>query len=76
MSLPLIPTALVGSYVQPDWAPPRVRAAELWRLSEEHLEEAQDAATLVATREMERAGPGDTPSPPSTARSRAPPVAA
>ena len=66
MSLPLIPTALVGSYVQPDWlvdraklggmAPPRVRARELWRLPEEHLEEAQDAATLVAIREMERAG--------------------
>lgn len=66
MSLPLVPTALVGSYVQPDWlvdraklggmAPPRVRAAELWRLPEEHLEEAQDAATLVAIREMERAG--------------------
>ncbi|MCZ6523574.1 MAG: 5-methyltetrahydropteroyltriglutamate--homocysteine methyltransferase [Alphaproteobacteria bacterium] len=66
MSLPLVPTALVGSYVQPDWlvdraklggmAPPRVRAAELWRLPEDHLEEAQDAATLVAIRAMERAG--------------------
>lgn len=66
MSLPLVPTALVGSYVQPDWlvdraklggmAPPRVRARELWRLPEEHLEEAQDAATLVAIRAMERAG--------------------
>jgi 5-methyltetrahydropteroyltriglutamate--homocysteine methyltransferase len=65
-SLPLIPTTLVGSYVQPDWlvdrsrlttmAPPRVRARELWRIAEPWLEEAQDAATLMAMREMERAG--------------------
>lgn len=66
MSLPLIPTTLVGSYLQPDWlvdraklggmAPPRVRAREVWRVPEEHLEEAQDAATLMAIRELERAG--------------------
>ena len=66
MSLPLIPTTLVGSYVQPDWlvdraklggmAPPRVRAREVWRVAEAHLEEAQDAATLAAIRKMERAG--------------------
>jgi 5-methyltetrahydropteroyltriglutamate--homocysteine methyltransferase len=59
-------TTVVGSYVQPDWLvdrsnlksrlPPRVRAKELWRIPEEHLEEAQDAATLVAIRDMERAG--------------------
>jgi 5-methyltetrahydropteroyltriglutamate--homocysteine methyltransferase len=57
---------VVGSYVQPDWLvdranlksrlPPRVRAKEVWRIPEEHLEEAQDAATLVAIRDMERAG--------------------
>jgi 5-methyltetrahydropteroyltriglutamate--homocysteine methyltransferase len=66
MTLPLIPTTLVGSYIQPNWlvdraklagmAPPRVRAREVWRVAEEHLEEAQDAATLMAVREMERAG--------------------
>jgi len=66
MALPLIPTTLVGSYVQPDWlvdrsklrsmTPPRVRAREVWRIPEAQLEEAQDAATLAAIREMERAG--------------------
>ena len=40
----LLPTTLVGSYVQPDWLidrerlgsrlPPRVRAQELWRVPE------------------------------------------
>jgi 5-methyltetrahydropteroyltriglutamate--homocysteine methyltransferase len=29
---------------------------EMWRLPEEHLEEAQDDATIVAIRDMERAG--------------------
>jgi 5-methyltetrahydropteroyltriglutamate--homocysteine methyltransferase len=57
---------VVGSYVQPDWLvdrenlkgrlPPRVRAKEVWRIPEEHLEDAQDAATLAAIRDMERAG--------------------
>jgi 5-methyltetrahydropteroyltriglutamate--homocysteine methyltransferase len=59
-------TTVVGSYPQPDWLidraalgsrlPPRVRARELWRIDDEHLEEAQDDATLLAIREMERAG--------------------
>jgi 5-methyltetrahydropteroyltriglutamate--homocysteine methyltransferase len=59
-------TTVVGSYPQPDWlidrqglaaaAVPRVRAARLWRIPPEHLEEAQDDATLVAIRDMERAG--------------------
>ena len=59
-------TTVVGSYPQPDWLidrarlgdrlPPRVRARELWRVPEEHLEEAQDDATRVAVRDMERAG--------------------
>ena len=66
MPLPLIPTSLVGSYIQPDWlidraklasaAPPRVRAAEVWRVEAEHLEDAQDAATLIAVRAQEQAG--------------------
>ena len=62
----LLPTSLVGSYPQPDWLidreklagrfPPRVRATELWRVSPDHLEQAQDDATLLAIREQERAG--------------------
>ncbi len=62
----LLPTTVVGSYVQPDWLvdrknlksrlPPRVRAREIWKIPEEQLEEAQDAATLAAIRDMERAG--------------------
>jgi 5-methyltetrahydropteroyltriglutamate--homocysteine methyltransferase len=56
----------VGSYAQPDWLidrqklagrfPPRVRARELWRPHAEHLQEAQDDATLLAIRAQERAG--------------------
>jgi 5-methyltetrahydropteroyltriglutamate--homocysteine methyltransferase len=63
---PLLPTSLVGSYPQPDWLidraqlagrfPPRVRARELWRISEEHLAEAQRDATLVAIKAQEEAG--------------------
>jgi 5-methyltetrahydropteroyltriglutamate--homocysteine methyltransferase len=59
-------TTVVGSYPQPDWLidrerlgarlPPRVRARELWRVPEPFLEEAQDDATRVAVRDMERAG--------------------
>lgn len=66
MSLPLLPTSLVGSYAQPEWLidraklagrfPPRVRAKELWRIPPEHLAEAQDDATIVAIRLQERAG--------------------
>ena len=62
----LLPTTLVGSYCQPDWLidreklkgqyPPRTRAAELWRIAEPHLKEAQDDATLIAIREQEEAG--------------------
>jgi 5-methyltetrahydropteroyltriglutamate--homocysteine methyltransferase len=59
-------TTVVGSYPQPDWLidrkrlgdrlPPRVRARELWRVSEPLLEEAQDDATRLAVQDMERAG--------------------
>ena len=62
----LIPTTVVGSYPQPDWLvdrdnlrgrlPPRVRAREMWRVAEPFLAEAQDDATLIAIRDMERAG--------------------
>lgn len=62
----LFPTTLVGSYCQPDWLidrdklkgqfPPRTRAAELWRIPEPFLSQAQDDATLVAIREQEEAG--------------------
>jgi 5-methyltetrahydropteroyltriglutamate--homocysteine methyltransferase len=62
----LLPTSVVGSYPQPAWLvdrdklksrmPPRVRARELWRVPEENLQEAQDDATLLAVRDMERAG--------------------
>src|SRR6476620_4196802 len=65
-TLPLLPTSLVGSYAQPDWLldrknlagrfPPRVRAKELWRVAPEHLEQAQDDATILAIRDQERAG--------------------
>jgi 5-methyltetrahydropteroyltriglutamate--homocysteine methyltransferase len=36
--------------------PPRVRAKEIWRVPERFLEQAQDDATLIAIRDMERAG--------------------
>jgi len=59
-------TTVVGSYPQPDWLvdrenlrsrlPPRVRVRELWRVPEPYLDEAQDDATIVAIRAMERAG--------------------
>jgi 5-methyltetrahydropteroyltriglutamate--homocysteine methyltransferase len=62
----VLPTTVVGSYPQPDWLidrtnlkgrlPPRVRAREIWRIAENFLEEAQDDATLIAIRDMERAG--------------------
>jgi 5-methyltetrahydropteroyltriglutamate--homocysteine methyltransferase len=36
--------------------PPRVRASDLWRVGEQWLDLAQDDATLLAIRDMERAG--------------------
>jgi 5-methyltetrahydropteroyltriglutamate--homocysteine methyltransferase len=64
--VPLLPTTLVGSYPQPDWlidrellasnTPPRVRMRALWRVAPEHLEQAQDDATVLAIRAQERAG--------------------
>src|SRR5437660_2045908 len=65
MSAPLS-TTLVGSYPQPEWLvdrrllrsrmPVRVRASDLWRVPAELLEQAQDDATVLALRDMERAG--------------------
>ena len=62
----MLVTTVVGSYPQPSWLidrerlgarlPPRVRARELWRVQPEFLEEAQDDATQLAVRDMERAG--------------------
>jgi 5-methyltetrahydropteroyltriglutamate--homocysteine methyltransferase len=62
----LIPTSLVGSLPQPEWLidhqklshrmPPRTRAAELWRIPPEFLEQAQDDATIIAIRQQECAG--------------------
>ena len=58
-------TTVVGSFPQPEWLidretlshiVPRVRQTGLWRVSDEFLEAAQDAATLLAIGEMERAG--------------------
>lgn len=60
----LLPTTVVGSYPQPDWlvdrellskGVARVRL-DLWRVREPWLEQAQDDATLLAIRDMERAG--------------------
>ncbi|MGD9527467.1 5-methyltetrahydropteroyltriglutamate--homocysteine methyltransferase [Pseudonocardia sp.] len=66
MTLPLLPTSLVGSYAQPEWLidraklagrfPPRVRAKELWRVEPALLAQAQDDATQLAIRAQERAG--------------------
>jgi 5-methyltetrahydropteroyltriglutamate--homocysteine methyltransferase len=62
----ILTTTVVGSYPQPDWLvdrgvlgsrlPPRTRALEIWRPPPEFLEQAQDDATVVAIRDMERAG--------------------
>ena len=61
----MLPTCLVGSYPQPEWLidraklskqVPRVRARDLWLIGPEHLEAAQDDATILAIRDQERAG--------------------
>ncbi|HTC08256.1 MAG TPA: 5-methyltetrahydropteroyltriglutamate--homocysteine methyltransferase [Acetobacteraceae bacterium] len=68
MSYPthLLPTTVVGSYPQPDWlvdraglhahGVPRTHAHDIWRIPEPLLEQAQDDATVLAIRDMERAG--------------------
>ncbi len=61
----LLPTTVVGSYPQPGWLidrerletmVPRVRVPEIWRVPAAWLEQAQDDATLLAIRDLERAG--------------------
>src|SRR5258708_29056614 len=67
MNLPkhLLPTTVVGSYPQPEWlvdramlskSVPRTRMHAMWRLPAGHLGEGQGDATIVAIRDMERAG--------------------
>ena len=61
----VLPTTVVGSYPQPDWlvdrqmlskSVPRTRMTQMWRIPDAYLEQAQDDATIVAIRDMERAG--------------------
>jgi 5-methyltetrahydropteroyltriglutamate--homocysteine methyltransferase len=62
----LLPATVVGSYPQPDWlvdreklrsqSVPRVRVADIWRIDDSRLEAAQNDATVLAIRDMERAG--------------------
>jgi 5-methyltetrahydropteroyltriglutamate--homocysteine methyltransferase len=62
----LLPTTVVGSYPQPEWlvdratlhahGVPRTHAHDMWRIPESLLEQAQDDATVLAIRDMERAG--------------------
>ncbi len=64
--LPLIPTALVGSYPQPGWLvdrevllgskPPRVRMEQVWRFAGPLRQESQDDAVRLALRDFEAAG--------------------
>src|SRR3981189_2762570 len=65
MAETLLQTTVVGSYPQPDWlvnpqmptkVGPRTRLGEIGRGPEPFLEQAQDDATLLAIRDMERAG--------------------
>ncbi|MGC1352228.1 MAG: cobalamin-independent methionine synthase II family protein [Xanthobacteraceae bacterium] len=65
LSKHLPPTTVVGSYPQPEWLidgamlsgrVPRVRLPEVWRIGQPFLPQAQDDATILAIREMERAG--------------------
>ena len=62
----LLPTTVVGSYPQPDWlvnratlhrhGVPRTHAHDMWRVEPALLEQAQDDGTILAIRDMERAG--------------------
>ena len=63
----VLPTAVVGSYPQPDWLidrdrlstlahVPRTKRPDLWLVEPERLSAAQDEATLAAVRAMEDAG--------------------
>ncbi|MBN8875653.1 MAG: 5-methyltetrahydropteroyltriglutamate--homocysteine methyltransferase [Rhodospirillales bacterium] len=62
----LLPTTVVGSTPQPEWlvdratlhqhGVPRTHAHDMWRVADDLLEQAQDDATILAIRSMERAG--------------------
>jgi len=62
----MIDTTVMGSYPQPKWlvnherllgdGVPRIRNAELWSVPESELDEAIEAATLLAIADQERAG--------------------
>src|SRR6201989_2123004 len=61
----VLPTTVVGSYPQPDWlvdrqmlskSVPRTRMTQMWRIPDAYLEQAQDDGTIVAIRDLERAG--------------------
>ncbi|MBV9807669.1 MAG: hypothetical protein JO286_10830 [Solirubrobacterales bacterium] len=66
MYLGPLSSTVVGSYPQPEWlidrealgthSVPRIRASHAWRIPEPWLQQAQDDATLLAIRDMERAG--------------------
>jgi 5-methyltetrahydropteroyltriglutamate--homocysteine methyltransferase len=64
--LPLVPTTVIGSFPQPTWlvdherllakGVPRTRAEDVWRIAPDELDEALDAATLLAVHDQVRAG--------------------
>jgi 5-methyltetrahydropteroyltriglutamate--homocysteine methyltransferase len=66
MSLPILPTSLVGSWPQPSWLidrgrldahlPVRVSASDLWLVDKGHLAEAHRDAIALAVHEQERIG--------------------
>jgi 5-methyltetrahydropteroyltriglutamate--homocysteine methyltransferase len=65
-ALPLVPTTVVGSWPQPAWlvdhdllvekGVPRTRASDVWRVPPDELDEALDAATLLAIHDQSTAG--------------------
>jgi 5-methyltetrahydropteroyltriglutamate--homocysteine methyltransferase len=65
-ALPLIPTTVIGSSPQPAWlvdhdllvdkGVPRTRAGDVWRIPADRLDEALDAATLLAIHDQLTAG--------------------
>ena len=66
MPAEILATTVVGSFPQPNWlvdqdaliqaGVPRVRETGIWRIGFDQLTEAQDDATVLAIRAMERAG--------------------
>ena len=56
MQLPPIATTTVGSFPRPGWLADKVRGEVNFRIQGEHLEEAQDDATLLALQQQEELG--------------------